>query len=79
MLQGFRREIMSSIERRPALGQIAEEASDCDTATHGGDLGWFAAGYMQPEFEEATLALAVGELSDVVTTASGCHLILRVG
>ena len=29
-------------------------------ATHGGDLGWFAAGYMQPEFEEATLALAVG-------------------
>ena len=45
----------------------------------GGDLGWFAAGYMQPEFEEATLALAVGELSDVVTTASGCHLILRVG
>ena len=76
MLQGFRREIKAG---RRSIEQIAEEASDCDTATHGGDLGWFAAGYMQPEFEEATLALAVGELSDVVTTASGCHLILRVG
>ena len=76
MLEGHRRDIKAG---RRSIQQIAEEVSDCDTATHGGDLGWFAAGYMQPEFEEATLALAVGELSDVVTTASGCHLILRVG
>ena len=36
----------------------------------GGDLGWFTAGYMQQEFEDATLALAVDELSDVVATAA---------
>jgi NIMA-interacting peptidyl-prolyl cis-trans isomerase 1 len=45
----------------------------------GGDLGWFTAGYMQQEFEDATLALAVDELSDVVATASGLHLIQRTG
>ena len=55
------------------------QVSDCDTAKHGGDLGWFAANYMQPEFEEAVLALEVGELSGVIQTASGAHLILRTG
>ena len=57
----------------------AWQVSDCDTAKHGGDLGWFAANYMQPEFEEAVLQLDVDELSDVVYTASGAHLILRTG
>lgn len=38
---------------------LAEEASDCDTAQNGGDLDWFASGYMQPEFEEAVLELEV--------------------
>ena len=27
------------------LGTLAEQVSDCDTAKHGGDLGWFAANY----------------------------------
>ena len=57
----------------------ARQVSDCDTAKHGGDLGWFAANYMQPEFEEAVLQLDVNELSGVVQTASGAHLILRTG
>ena len=53
--------------------------SDCDTAKHGGDLGWFAANYMQPEFEAAVLELEEGQVSDVVETASGVHLIMRTG
>ena len=57
----------------------AGQVSDCDTAKHGGDLGYFASGYMQPEFEEAVLKLTVNELSGVVKTASGAHLILRTG
>ena len=61
------------------LESLAGEVSDCDTAKHGGDLGWFAANYMQPEFEAAVLALEEGQLSDPVETASGVHLILRTG
>jgi hypothetical protein len=34
---------------------------------------------MQPEFEEAVLQLEEGQLSDVIETASGVHLILRTG
>lgn len=36
-------------------------------------------GQMQRPFEEATYALDVGEISDVVSTDSGVHLILRTG
>jgi hypothetical protein len=42
-----------------------------------GDLGLFARGQMQPSFENAAFALAVGELSGVVESDSGLHLILR--
>ena len=61
------------------IAELARDHSDCDTAEQGGDLGWFAAGYMQQEFEDATMALEVGQLSNVVETASGLHLILRTG
>lgn len=76
MLKEYRRLIEDGAEE---LSSLAEQVSDCDTAKHGGDLGWFAADYMQPEFEEAVLKLEEGQLSDVVETASGCHLILRTG
>jgi hypothetical protein len=72
-------------EGKKDIATLAEAFSDCDTAKHGGDLGWFAAKYMQPEFEEAVLALRAptddeeGELSDIVETASGVHLIQRTG
>lgn len=70
----------AAIERgEKSIDDLARKFSDCDTAEQGGDLGWFPAGYMQHEFEEATLALEVGQLSDVVATASGFHLILRTG
>lgn len=40
--------------------------------------GFFGHGDMQKEFEEASFALSKGEVSDVVATASGLHLIQRL-
>ena len=65
-----------------AVGKIVIQCCSIDlrydnSGTRGGDLGEFGRGMMQKPFEDATYALAVGELSDVVDTDSGVHIILR--
>lgn len=47
------------------------------SGTRGGDLGNFERGMMQKPFEDAAFALNVGQLSDVVDSDSGVHIILR--
>lgn len=60
-----------------SLGELALTESDCSSARKRGDLGYFGKGDMQKEFEEAAFALKPGEISSVVETASGLHLIER--
>lgn len=48
---------------------------DPGSAAQGGDLGYFKTGSMVPEFERAVLALKPGELSGIVKTPFGYHLI----
>ncbi|KAI5450679.1 peptidyl-prolyl cis-trans isomerase Pin1 [Naganishia albida] len=62
-----------------AFAELASRESDCSSAQKGGDLGWFARKQMQKPFEDATFALRPGQMSDVVDTDSGVHLILRTG
>ncbi|KAH7416884.1 peptidyl-prolyl cis-trans isomerase-like protein 1 [Cadophora sp. MPI-SDFR-AT-0126] len=61
-----------------SLGQLAVSESDCSSARKMGDLGFFGRGDMQKEFEEAAFQLKPGEMSHVVETASGLHLIERL-
>lgn len=60
------------------LGDLAISESDCSSARKRGDLGFFSKGDMQKEFEDAAFALKPGEMSTVVETASGYHLIQRL-
>jgi NIMA-interacting peptidyl-prolyl cis-trans isomerase 1 len=60
-----------------SLGDLAIKESDCSSARKMGDLGFFGRGDMQKEFEEAAFQLKPGEVSHVVETASGLHLIER--
>ncbi|KAI2642847.1 hypothetical protein GGS21DRAFT_499913 [Xylaria nigripes] len=60
------------------LGELATSESDCSSARKRGDLGYFGKGDMQQEFEEAAFALQPGQMSSVVETASGLHLIERL-
>ncbi|KAK1756379.1 protein kinase ssp1 [Echria macrotheca] len=61
-----------------SLGELALTESDCSSARKRGDLGYFARGDMQKEFEDAAFALKPGQISGVVDTASGLHLIERI-
>ncbi|CAK4075387.1 unnamed protein product [Aphanomyces euteiches] len=63
---------------REKFEELATTESDCSSAKRGGDLGKFGRGKMQPPFEKASFALRVGELSDIVESDSGVHIILRV-
>ncbi len=57
------------------LGALARRSSDDETASAGGELGWFPRGRMVPAFEAAAFALQPGQLSPVVETPFGFHVI----
>jgi len=61
-----------------SLGDLAMTESDCSSARKSGDLGFFGRGDMQKEFEDSAFALKPGEVSHIVETASGLHLIERL-
>lgn len=56
---------------------LARKHSDCPTASKGGTLGIFPRGRMVPAFEEAVEALTPGQVSGVVETPFGFHVIRR--
>jgi peptidyl-prolyl cis-trans isomerase SurA len=68
--------ILDSIKAGGDFAAFAKRYSeDPGSAVHGGDLGWARRGDFVKEFEEATFALKPGQLSDVVETALGYHII----
>ena len=72
------RAILAEVKANPEkFADIAREKStDAVSARKGGDLGTFGPGRMVPDFERVAFALKPGEMSDVVKTQYGYHIIL---
>ena len=62
-------------KRGEDFAELASSYSDDPTGERGGDLGFFRKGDMIPKFEEVAFSLNQGEVSDVVETEFGYHII----
>jgi peptidyl-prolyl cis-trans isomerase C len=67
--------LLQQIKEGADFAELAKANSTCPSAPDGGDLRFFSRGRMTPPFEKAAFALKVGEVSDIVETSYGYHII----
>jgi len=67
--------IQKKVRQGEDFGSLAKANSEGPTAQRSGDLGYFSRGQMVKPFEDAAFALNIGEVSEIVETQFGYHLI----
>jgi peptidyl-prolyl cis-trans isomerase C len=72
--------ILKQLKGGASFEELAKTKSiDASAGAKGGDLGWFSKGSMIPEFEKVAFGLKEGELSGIVKTQFGYHIIKVTG
>ena len=69
--------LIKNLEARKEFAELAKVHSNGPSASKGGLLGSFTRGQMVPEFDQAVFALELGEVSGIVETPFGFHIIKR--
>jgi peptidyl-prolyl cis-trans isomerase C len=70
--------VLERLKKGEKFGNIARAVSRCPSGKRGGDLGTFTRGKMVKDFENSAFALGKGEVSGVVKTQFGYHIIKRL-
>ncbi len=76
-IKSIRADVVGADNVRDAFIAAAKEHSDCPSSAEGGSLGWFGRGMMVPEFDAASFSMKKNEVSDVIETQFGYHIILK--
>ena len=71
------KEIRERILAGASFEEEAKKNSDCPSGANGGSLGWFGPGMMVPEFDKAAFDMSKGEVSSVILTQFGYHIIYK--
>lgn len=69
--------LATQISEGADFGLLATQHSKCPSGRNGGQLGTFSSGQMVKSFEDATIALPIGGISEPIQTQFGFHLINR--
>ena len=72
-------DIQAQLKKGANFEELAKKHSVDSAGAKGGDLGWFGKGSMIPEFEKVAFSLKEGEVSGIVKTQFGYHIIKLTG
>ncbi len=72
------KEVLDKLQKGESFSKLAEQYSFDGSRRHGGDLGFFGRGVMVKEFERAAFALNKGQISPIIRTQFGYHIIKRL-
>jgi parvulin-like peptidyl-prolyl isomerase len=76
--ESLAKEIADRLAKGESFAKLAEQYSIDGSRKQGGDLGEFGRGVMVKEFEQAAFALEKGQVSGIVKTQFGYHIIKRL-
>lgn len=72
------KEVLDKLSKGESFAKLAEGYSLDGSRKRGGDLGFFGRGAMVREFDSAAFALQKGQVSGIIKTQFGYHIIKRL-
>jgi len=74
-LEKTAREVLDKLKSGADFGEMARQYSEDSSASQGGEIGWIVRGQTVKEFEDAAFRMKPGEVSDLIKTSYGFHII----
>jgi peptidyl-prolyl cis-trans isomerase D len=74
-LEKTAREVLAQIKSGADFGEMAKKYSEDSSAASGGEIGWIVRGQTVKEFEDAAFAMKPGQVSDLIKTTYGFHIV----